>query len=160
MNLQPYLTKHTYLWNKAIFMVLLALPLWTASAQDKIAPAKRLQPAPPHLYFIEPRHGSVVAPQFEVKFGLSGMGVAPAGINYPNTGHHHLLVDLQKLPDMNRPLPSTPQIIHFGGGQTETKMALLPGTHYLQLLLGNYLHIPHKPPIMSKRIKIIVREKK
>jgi len=108
------------------------------------------------LYIIEPVDGATVQETFKVKFGLSGMGVAPAGTNIKNTGHHHILIDMDKLPDLTKPLPATDQIRHFGGGQTETELTLTPGEHTLQLLLGNYMHIPHDKPVMSKKITITV----
>jgi hypothetical protein len=109
------------------------------------------------LYIIEPEDGATVQETFKVKFGLSGMGVAPAGTNIKNTGHHHILIDMDKLPDLTKPLPATDQIRHFGGGQTETELTLTPGEHTLQLLLGNYMHIPHDKPVMSKKITITVK---
>jgi hypothetical protein len=108
------------------------------------------------LYFITPRDGETVYGDFKVGFGLAGMGVAPAGIDVPNTGHHHLLIDLETLPAMDAPLPSNDNVRHFGGGQTETMLSLDPGKHTLQLLLGNYSHIPHESPVMSEKITITV----
>ncbi|MCF6225471.1 MAG: DUF4399 domain-containing protein [Xanthomonadales bacterium] len=108
------------------------------------------------VYFITPLDGETVTQTFKVKFGLNGMGVAPAGTVRDNTGHHHLLIDLQTLPDMHKPLPATDNIVHFGGGQTETELTLGPGTHTLQLLLGDYAHIPHSKPVLSKPITITV----
>ena len=108
------------------------------------------------LYFITPADGDVVDGEFEVRFGLSGMGVAPAGVDAENTGHHHILIDVDEMPDMNLPLPKSDQVRHFGGGQTETLLKLSPGTHTLQLVLGNYSHIPHKPAVMSEKITITV----
>jgi hypothetical protein len=110
------------------------------------------------VYFISPQDGETLSGQFDVRFGLRGMGVAPAGVDQANTGHHHLLIDVEEMPAMDVPLPSTEQIRHFGGGQTETSLKLAPGTHTLQLLLGNYSHIPHNPPVLSKKITIIVTE--
>jgi hypothetical protein len=110
----------------------------------------------PRLYFILPKDGQTVKRNFDVIFGLSGMGVAPAGIDYPNTGHHHLLINIDSLLNMERPIPTTSNILHFGSGQTQTRLNLPPGKHSLQLLLGNYLHIPHKPPVISKKITIFV----
>lgn len=107
-------------------------------------------------YIISPQNGETVPQTFTVKFGLSGMGVAPAGIERENTGHHHLLVDLAQYPDLSASLPANENIRHFGGGQTETQLTLTPGEHTLQLLLGNYLHVPHDKPIMSEKIKIFV----
>lgn len=114
-------------------------------------------PADAKVYFIEPMDGQAVPQRFKVKFGLSGMGVAPAGTNRENTGHHHVLIDGENLPDMTKPLPSTDKIKHFGGGQTETELVLSPGKHTLQLLLGNYAHIPHNKPVLSKKITITVK---
>jgi len=91
-----------------------------------------------------------------VVFGLKNIGVAPAGIDKKNTGHHHLLIDTDELPDLTKPLPATDKIKHFGGGQTETEITLSPGKHTLQLLLGNYAHIPHSKPVISKKITITV----
>jgi len=108
------------------------------------------------VYFIEPADGAVVGQTFSVTFGLSGMGVAPAGTDREHTGHHHILIDLESLPDMTVPLPANDNIKHFGGGQTETTLTLEPGTHTLQLLLGNHIHIPHDKPVMSEKITITV----
>lgn len=108
------------------------------------------------LYIIEPIDGATVSKTFKVIFGLSGMGVAPAGTNIENTGHHHILIDMDKLPDLTKPLPATDQIRHFGGGQTETELTLSPGEHTLQILLGNYAHVPHDKPVISKKITITV----
>ncbi len=90
-----------------------------------------------------------------VRFGLSGMGIAPAGIKFDNSGHHHLLVDAE-LPPMDQPLVKDDHHLHFGGGQTETTLKLAPGKHTLQLLLGDYLHQPHEPAVISERITITV----
>ena len=111
------------------------------------------------VYFIEPQDGDRVPATFTVKFGLRGMGVAPAGISVEGTGHHHLLIDRPENLDFNLPLPATDQIRHFGGGQTETVVTLPPGEHCIQLIMGNYLHIPHQPPVMSKEICLVVAEK-
>jgi len=113
-------------------------------------------PADAKLYIIEPVDGAIVSKTFKVIFGLSGMGVAPAGTNIKNTGHHHILIDKDNLPGFTKPLPATDQIKHFGGGQTETELTLSSGEHTLQLLLGNYAHIPHDKPVMSKKITIVV----
>ncbi len=109
------------------------------------------------VYFIEPQDGQVVSETFTVKFGLSGMGVAPSGVKRENTGHHHILINMEVLPDLTRPLPASEQIKHYGGGQTETQLTLPKGEHSLQLLLGNYVHIPHDKPVISKKITVIVK---
>jgi len=95
------------------------------------------------VYFITPADGDVIEGDVVVKFGLKGMGVAPAGANLENTGHHHLLINLAEAPDMSAPLPANDNVKHFGKGQTEATLKLAPGTHTLQLLLGNFAHVPH-----------------
>jgi len=107
-------------------------------------------------YFIEPQDGAEISGPVRVVFGLSAMGVAPAGINQTGTGHHHLLIDDPQV-DFTQPLPATDQIKHFGGGQTETTLELAPGKHTLQLLLGDWKHQPHSPAVMSEKITITVR---
>ena len=109
------------------------------------------------LYFIEPKDGATVNGPVKIVFGLSGMGVAPAGIDFPNTGHHHLLVDLENLPDLSKPIPANKNHIHFGKGQTEAILELPKGKRTLQLLMGNYLHIPHKEPVISEKITIFIK---
>jgi hypothetical protein len=104
---------------------------------------------------LSPADGATVTSPVLVQFGLAGMGVAPAGVERDNTGHHHLIIDA-KLPDLSLPIPSNAHYRHFGGGQTQVSVELEPGTHTLQLLLGNYLHIPHDSPIVSKPITITV----
>jgi hypothetical protein len=114
-------------------------------------------PAGAEVYFIAPRDGQTIHGPVTVKFGLKGMGVAPAGIKFDNTGHHHLLVDtdLSEI-KVDAPLPATDKIVHFGKGQTETTLTLTPGKHTLELLFADYLHIPFDPPLHSKKITITV----
>lgn len=113
--------------------------------------------AEPNLYFIEPKNNAVVTERtFKVQFGLEGFGVAPAGYDIPNTGHHHLLINTFVPEDLSLPIPSDEFHIHFGLGQTETIITLEPGVHTLRLVLGNYLHIPHEQPIISEEIQILV----
>jgi hypothetical protein len=107
------------------------------------------------VYFISPQDGATVASPVTVRFGLKGMGVAPAGIAMPDTGHHHLLVDTE-LPPLDRPVPADERHLHFGKGQTEASVTLAPGTHRLQLLLADHLHVPHDPPVVSAPITITV----
>ena len=108
------------------------------------------------VYFITPANGAKLKSPFTVKFGLSGMGVAPAGTEKANTGHHHLLVDVSKI-DTQMAIAKDKQHLHFGGGQTETQVSLPKGKHTLQMILGDHNHIPHNPPVMSKKITIWVR---
>lgn len=105
---------------------------------------------------ISPEDGATVNSPVKVVFGLGGMGIAPAGIRHANTGHHHLLVDVDGLPNLDLPIPTDANHIHFGGGQTEAEFELAPGTHTLQLLLGDYSHIPHSPPVKSEVVTITV----
>ena len=109
------------------------------------------------VYIISPKNGDTVGQTFTVKFGLKGMGIAPAGVDFANTGHHHLLIDLAKLPELNAALPVTDNIRHFGGGQSEAEIKLPPGTHTLQLVFADYLHIPHDKPIISEKVTITVK---
>jgi len=116
-------------------------------------------PAEAAVYFISPSNGAVVSSPVMVKFGLSGMGVAPAGVEKENTGHHHLLVDAP-LPQggaLNEAILKDANHLHFGGGQTEAMITLPPGKHTLQLLLGDHNHIPHKTPVASAPITITVQ---
>ncbi len=107
------------------------------------------------VYIIEPVDGAVVSENVVVKFGLVGMGVAPAGTDKENTGHHHLLIDSDTLPKEGVPMGS--DVKHFGGGQTETTIQLTKGQHTLQLILGDKFHIPHSPMVISKKITITVK---
>ena len=115
-------------------------------------------PAPENasVYFIEPADGAMITGPVRVIMGLRNLGVAPAGVDLANTGHHHILVNVSELPPMDAPLPATDHFRHFGGGQTEATLELPAGTHTLQLLVGDHNHIPHDPPIISERITITV----
>ncbi|MDX2288991.1 MAG: DUF4399 domain-containing protein [Hyphomicrobiaceae bacterium] len=108
------------------------------------------------VYFIAPTNGQEVSGPVTVRFGLSGMGVAPAGVEKAHTGHHHLIINTD-LTDLDNPIPADDQHKHFGGGQTETTITLPPGKHTLQLVLGDHNHVPHKPPVMSEKITITVK---
>lgn len=137
-------------------LLLSSLLLSAASvfASDAVAPTPA--PADAGVYFIEPADGATVKQEFTVRFGLRGMGVAPAGIAHPNTGHHHLLIDVATPPKAGEPIPNDAQHRHFGGGQTEVALRLVPGKHTLRLLLGDHLHRPHDPPVMSEEITVTV----
>ena len=111
----------------------------------------------PELYFVSPADGAVVKGPVQVVFGLRGLGVAPAGVDRPNTGHHHLVIDAP-LPPQGQPIPADANHLHFGGGQTETTIELPPGEHTLQLVLGNHLHVPLEPAVVSRKITITVEE--
>lgn len=126
----------------------------TGSAAAAIVRTPR--PADAKLYLISPADGETVTSPVHVRFGLSGMGVAPAGVATAATGHHHLVIDAE-LPPLDGPLPKDEQHQHFGGGQTETSLVLTPGKHTLQLVLADKDHVPHDPPLVSERITITVR---
>jgi hypothetical protein len=127
-----------------------------AAALAQTPPERTASPAGARVYVISPADGATVASPVLIQFGLSGMGVAPAGVVFPNTGHHHLLVDAP-LPPFSQPIPGDKQHVHFGAGQTETSLALSPGKHTLQLLLGDDKHVPHEPPVYSTPITVTVQ---
>jgi hypothetical protein len=116
---------------------------------------RKAAPADARVYFVGIQDGSVLPQKATIRFGLVNMGVAPAGIERANTGHHHLLID-SKLPPLDEPIPNDFNHLHFGAGQTEATVTLPLGVHTLQLLLGDDKHVPHNPPVMSKPIKVIV----
>ena len=130
-----------------------------ALALSSLVVAQQMEKTPSpdgaQAYIVSPANGATVPTTFDVVFGLKGMGVAPAGTQVNNTGHHHLLVDAAQLPDLNSPMGAN--VTHFGAGQTQTTLTLTPGEHTLQLILGDYLHIPHNPPVLSEKITITVR---
>jgi hypothetical protein len=109
------------------------------------------------VYFITPTNGATVTSPVVVRFGLKGKGVAPAGQPIPNTGHHHLLVDVATLPPLTAPLPSDDKHRHFGAGQTEASIELPPGQHTLQLVVGDHLHVPLGQAWVSEKITITVK---
>lgn len=135
-----------------IAATLFALCLITspALAQELTAP-----PPGATAYIIAPADGATVTSPFTVRFGLHGMGVAPAGVDKPKTGHHHLLIDTP-LPPLDENIPSDDQHRHFGGGQTEVELSLPPGKHSLQLLLGDQNHIPFAPSVQSEIVTVTV----
>ena len=125
----------------------------TAFAADRMA-----APAGAEVYFIAPQNGAKLHSPVTIKFGLKGMGIAPAGVKFDNTGHHHLLVDtdFSEL-KLDAPMPATDKILHFGKGQTETTLTLPPGKHTLELLFADYVHLSFDPPLHSKKITITVK---
>ena len=131
--------------------------LTTGLSQATVANTFKSPSAPEDasVYIVSPVDGAEVTGPVTVVFGLKGMGVAPAGVERDKTGHHHLLVDQTTLPKLDAPMGNPP--LHFGGGQTETTLELAPGTHTLQLILGNHLHVPFSPMIISKKITITVK---
>ena len=135
--------------NLAVTFAILPLTATSAAAGSPSA-------AGAYVYIVSPAHGEVVTSPFKVVFGLSGMGVAPAGVDQAKTGHHHLLIDTG-LPDLTRPIPADDKHRHFGGGQTEVVIELAPGEHSLQLLLADFAHSPHSPPLSSQQVTIRVK---
>ena len=130
--------------NKFVFLSIILINSFVLGASES------------KVYFINLKDGDIVESPVFIQFGLSGKGVAPAGVNIENTGHHHLLIDIKAI-DFSKPIPSSKNHLHFGGGQTETSIELTSGEHELQLVLGDLYHVPHSPPIISKRIKITVK---
>jgi hypothetical protein len=118
--------------------------------------ARTEAPKEAEVYFHYPIDGIRVSQRFTAQIGLRGLGLAPAGVVKPGTGHHHLLIDVDTI-DLNKPIPSDYNHIHLGNGQSEVVLTLTPGTHTLQLLVGDHVHIPHVPAVMSKKITIYVR---
>ena len=133
-----------------VLTVLLALACSAAFADQAAAPAGAL------VYIVRPAAGASVKSPVTVVFGLTGMGIAPAGVKFDNTGHHHLLIDTELPADLTQPLPVSDAIRHFGKGQTETTLDLPPGKHTLQLLFADFTHTPFPPNVASKKITITV----
>lgn len=140
--------------QKAFAAIAITVCLFADAAYAGSTPA----PADAYLYIGWPNNGEVIAggKPFRVWFGLREMGVAPKDVKFPNTGHHHLLIDTP-LPPADQEIPSDRNHLHFGAGETETMVELPPGKHTLQLLMGDDKHIPHNPPIYSKKITITVK---
>ena len=139
--------------RKIVYAVLTAAVLQFAAAAEVRSPS----PENAHVYFIWPVDGTVIrGGKFWVRMGLRNMGVAPKGTAIANTGHHHLLIDTE-LPPMNESIPSDRNHLHFGAGETEARVELPPGKHTLQLLLGDQDHVPHDPPVYSKKISVVVK---
>jgi len=158
------------IWQKQWLLMVATLALSACGAGDKqTTPSEPVSETPPTaaqmpqsvsapgatVFLVSPTDGASVSSPLEVKFGVSGIAIAPAGESLENSGHHHLLVDMQ-LADLTKPIPKDAQQIHFGKGQTEATIELEPGTHTLQLVLGDSNHIPHIPPVVSNAITITV----
>ncbi len=143
-------TRRQAMARTALSAAALGLAPWASFAWATTAPKDAL------LYFITPRDGAKIRGAFWCRFGLRNMGVTHAGDNFPNSGHHHLLVDVAGLPDPNDPIPADKNHLHFGAGQTEARIELPPGKHTLQLVLGDANHVPFNPPVVSKKITVTV----
>ena len=139
--------------NRLFLALSLTLVAALAMAQERTPPAANAE-----VYIIAPRNGATVHGPVVIRFGLKGMGIAPAGVKFDNTGHHHLLVDtdISEL-KLDAPIPATDKILHFGKGQTETTLTLAPGKHTLELVFADYLHDSFDPPLHSKKITITVK---
>ena len=144
--------------RRIVPLACMAAVFLTNAALVTSAAAREPSPAGAEVYIVSPKDGAKVKSPVTVVFGLKGMGIAPAGIKFDNTGHHHLLVDGEVPADLSQPLPANEHNIHFGKGQTETSLTLPPGKHTLQLLLADSLHTPHDPAVMSKKITITVEK--
>jgi hypothetical protein len=149
------MTESTFTRRRLLSTALLGIG--TLAVPGAIAPAAAT-PAPKEalLYFIYPHNGAKIKGAFWCRFGLRGMGVTHAGDSFPNSGHHHLLVDVTQPLDLNDAIPADKTHLHFGAGQTEARIELPPGKHTLQLVLGDANHIPFDPPVMSKKITITI----
>jgi hypothetical protein len=121
--------------------------------------ARKPAPADARVYFVGLQNGAEVPSELTIRFGVTNMGVAPAGLDNPNTGHHHVLIDTN-VPALDVPIPSDFNHLHFGAGQTEAVVTLPPGKHKLQLLFADENHVPHNPAVMSAPIEVIVKAKK
>lgn len=150
--------------------LLASLFVFAACTQDKESPQisiveevptsapmikRNKAPENANVYFISPKANAIVTNPVEVKFGVTNMEIVPSGQNSPMTGHHHIIIDAD-LPNMSFPIPANENYVHFGDGSTETKLNLSQGEHSLQLILGDYLHVPHTPAVYSEKITITV----
>src|ERR1700675_1645583 len=137
--------------NRLFLALCVTLMAAFAVAQGRLPPAPNAE-----VYIIAPGDGATLHGPVTVRFGLTAMGIAPAGVKFDNTGHHHLLIDTELPADLSQPLPMSDSIRHFGKGQTETTLELPPGKHTLQLLFADLTHTPFTPNVASKKITITV----
>lgn len=129
----------------------------TDSASEETVDLRSPSAEDARIYFVNLEDGQTVESPFNVEFGLEGMEVVPAGTDQDYSGHHHLLINQDMLPPMTMPIPADSTHIHYGQGQTSTELDLPAGEHTLQIILGNHLHIPHDPPVVSEKITITVQ---
>jgi uncharacterized protein DUF4399 len=148
--MKPAVTRRQVIRRAVLSAAALGVPPWASFGWATAAPKDAL------LYFIFPRDGARIKGAFWCRFGLRNMGVTHAGDNFPNSGHHHLLVDVAYLPDPNDPIPADKSHLHFGAGQTEARIELPRGKHTLQLVLGDANHLPFDPPVVSKKITVTI----
>jgi hypothetical protein len=147
---KPMFTRRRIITAAMLGAGALALPRAISPAAATPAPKEAL------LYFIYPHNGAKIKGAFWCRFGLRGMGVTHAGDSFPNSGHHHLLIDAVEPLDLHDAIPADKNHLHFGAGQTEARIELPPGKHTLQLVLGDANHIPFDPPVMSKKITVTI----
>ena len=139
-------------------MRIFALTAFVLAASLAWAQERTPAPAGAEVYIISPKNGAQIKGPVEVLFGLKGMGIAPAGVKFDNTGHHHLLVDMDVPADLSVPMPATDKLLHFGKSQTQTSLKLAPGKHTLQLVFADLNHVAFNPPLISKKVTITVVE--
>jgi hypothetical protein len=155
--------KSSYLKGKSIMsriksLNVLLCPLLVLFSMSVIAQQASNSPKGAKVSIVEPKNGAIVVSPVKVVFALDKMMVMPAGVVHSDSGHHHLLVDVDALPALDAPIPADAQHLHFGKGQTETTLNLVPGTHTLQLLLGDHFHRPHNPVVASEVVKITIKD--
>lgn len=143
-------------WKLAMGAMALAFVASGLAGAVTPAPPRPKAPADARVFIVSPADRATVGEDFEVKFGASGIAIVPAGDNRPDSGHHHLLIDVDELPPLDLPIPADARHVHFGKGQTSTELHLAPGTHTLQLDLGDALHMQFDPPVVSPRITVHV----
>jgi hypothetical protein len=141
--------------KKPLYLLFIVFTSFSSLIASASPASQSSSPEGASVYIISPEAGAVVNSPVLIRFGLKGMGVAPAGTDRENTGHHHLLVDGEALPNMTAAMGAN--VKHFGGGQTEASVELLPGEHTLQLIMGDKYHVPHTPPVVSEKITITVK---
>lgn len=138
----------------AVLFFLFFAPVISHAADNKVI----VTAASPHASFLNLKDGDTVTSPLNIKFGITGMTIVPAGTNKPNTGHFHLLIDTELTPEqMKLPIPKDDQHLHFGKGQTEATIDLKPGKHTLQVVMGDGNHMLHNPPVMSEKITVTVK---
>lgn len=134
----------------------LLLALFALALPSSAAIAQSARPATPEVYFRAPADGAVVSTSFAVAFGLRNFGVAPAGTNFPNTGHFHILINVEP-PAPGVVIPADSLHRHFGGGQIETTLTLAPGSYTLRLVVADHEHKVIGPALSSQPIRVTVR---
>lgn len=138
----------------ATLLVVAAAPLAAQGARSA-APATAPAAPTPEIYFRAPADGATVPTTFPVAFGLRNYGVAPATVNLANTGHFHILINVDA-PPVGQLIPADSLHRHYGAGQIETTLTLAPGTYTLRVVLGDFEHKVISPALVSRPIRIVV----